>query len=178
MAVKFEETIRKNAIKNIAENILIAARTAPKGKGIDNTVMAIVEKEDIKKLIGKMNEIGEKYEYSIFIRDAKNILDCEILLLFGTKIKSIGLKKCGMCGFKNCQEKDKHPHIPCVFNTGDLGITIGSAVSTAMNYKVDNRIMFTVGQAALELKLMGNDVKIAYGLPLSVSAKNIFFDRS
>ncbi|MDD5571066.1 MAG: DUF2148 domain-containing protein [Bacteroidales bacterium] len=177
MAIKFEETIRTNALKNIAGNILIAARTAPKGRGIDNTVMAIVEKEDIKRLADKMIEIGTKCEHPIFTRDAKNISDCEILLLFGTKIKSTGLKKCGMCGFKNCDEKDKHPDNPCVFNTGDLGIAIGSAVSTAMNYKVDNRIMYTVGQAAMELKLMGDGVKIAYGLPLSATAKNIFFDR-
>jgi uncharacterized ferredoxin-like protein len=82
-----------------------------------------------------------------------------------------------MCGFANCEEKNKYPEHPCVFNTGDLGIAIGSAVSVAMDSRVDNRIMYTVGQAILEMKFLGNDVKIAYGIPLSVSPKNPFFDR-
>ena len=82
-----------------------------------------------------------------------------------------------MCGFKNCDEKNKYPSHPCVFNTGDLGIAIGSAVSVAMNHRVDNRIMYTVGQAVIEMGLLGDYVKIVYGIPLSVSSKNPFFDR-
>ncbi len=46
-----------------------------------------------------------------------------------------------------------------------------------MDARVDNRIMYTVGQAVLEMGLLGEEVKIAYGIPLSVSAKNPFFDR-
>ena len=67
--------------------------------------------------------------------------------------------------------------IPCTFNTGDLGIAIGSAVSVAMDHRVDNRIMYTVGQAAMELRLLGDDVPVIYGIPLSISSKNPFFDR-
>jgi len=37
--------------------------------------------------------------------------------------------------------------------------------------------MYSVGQAALEMNLLGEDVRIAFGIPLSVSAKNPFFDR-
>ena len=79
--------------------------------------------------------------------------------------------------YKNCDEKNEHPNQPCAFNTGDLGIAIGSAVSVAMDNRVDNRIMYTVGQAAIEMGILGKDVKIIYGIPLSVSSKNPFFDR-
>ena len=66
----------------------------------------------------------------------------------------------------------------CAISIGDLGIAIGSAVSVAAAHHVDNRIMFTVGRAALNLKMFGDDeVKIAYGIPLSVSGKSPFFDR-
>jgi len=82
-----------------------------------------------------------------------------------------------MCGFKNCDEKNQYPNHPCAFNTGDLGIAIGSAVSVAMEHRVDNRIMYTVGQAALEMGILGPEVKIIYGIPLSASGKNPFFDR-
>jgi uncharacterized ferredoxin-like protein len=87
------------------------------------------------------------------------------------------VKYCGRCGFKDCDEKDKHPGFPCTFNSGDLGIAIDSAVSVAMDHRVDNRVMYTIGQAALEMKILGEEVKIAFGIPLSVSAKNPFFDR-
>lgn len=90
---------------------------------------------------------------------------------------SMDLSPCGMCGFQDCTEKDKHPDHPCVFNTGDLGIAIGSAVSVAMDHRVDNRIMYTVGQAVLEMGILGSEIKIAYGIPLSASGKNPFFDR-
>jgi len=82
-----------------------------------------------------------------------------------------------MCGYKDCAEKDKHPDIPCVFNTGDLGIAMGSAVSVAMDNRIDNRILYSAGQAILELELLGEDTRVAYGVPLSALSKNIFFDR-
>ncbi len=62
-------------------------------------------------------------------------------------------------------------------NTGDLGIAVGSAASVAMDERVDNRIMHSVGKAAVDLKLLGEDVKIAYGIPLYIGSKNVFFDR-
>ena len=65
----------------------------------------------------------------------------------------------------------------CAYNTGDLGIAIGSAVSIAMDHRVDNRIMYSAGKAAVDMKLLGEEVKVAFGVPLSVSAKNPFFDR-
>jgi len=83
-----------------------------------------------------------------------------------------------MCGFENCAAKTAYPDVPCVFNTGDLGIAIGSAVSVAMDARVDNRIMYTVGQAVRQMGLLGKDVKIIYAIPLSGTSKNPFFDRA
>ena len=178
MKLIYEENIRSNTIHNIAEKMMIAARTAPKARGIDNLVIALVEQEGIKEISDKVKEIaGRENVPAFFLRDANNILSAQCMILIGAKIKSIGLTPCNMCGFVNCEEKNKYPDHPCVFNTGDLGIAIGSTVSTAMDSRVDNRIMYTVGQAVLEMKLLGNDVKIAYGIPLSVSPKNPFFDR-
>lgn len=42
---------------------------------------------------------------------------------------------------------------------------------------IDNRIMFTAGKAALELGCFPGTVKVAYGIPLSATGKNPFFDR-
>ncbi|MEM2320043.1 MAG: ferredoxin domain-containing protein, partial [Candidatus Bathyarchaeia archaeon] len=57
----------------------------------------------------------------------------------------------------------------------DLGIAIGSAVKTASILNVDNRVMFTVGRAAQNLKLIDGDV--VFGIPISIRGSNIFFDR-
>ena len=177
MQIVPEEKIRQDTIRDIAQKMLIAARTAPKGRGSDNIVLALVEGETIKKIAKKLKEMGERYGVDAFVRNAENILAAPIMILLGTSIKPLGLKKCGMCGFSGCEEKSKHPAIPCVFNTGDLGIAIGSAVSVAMDNRVDNRIMYTVGQAVLEMGLFDKAVTVVYGIPLSATAKNPFFDR-
>lgn len=175
--IQKEEELRHETVKEVARKMLLAARTAPKGRGKDNTVLMMVEGDDIKKISAKLKAMGKELDISSFIRDADNILSAQVMLLFGTSIETMGLKKCGMCGFPNCSEKDKHKEIPCSYNTGDLGIAIGSAVSVAMDNRVDNRIMYTVGQAVIEMGLLGEDVKVVYAVPLSATSKNPFFDR-
>jgi len=179
MKITLEEDIRKKALLDVAERMLIAARTAPKARGIDNLVISLVDdRQTIEAIASKMKDMvraGIAQEY--FVRDAGNILSAEALVFIGTKIKSTGLKYCGLCGFKNCDEKNEHPEHPCVFNTGDLGIAIGSAVSVAMEARADNRIMYSAGIAVRDMKLLGEDVRIVYCIPLSSTGKNPFFDR-
>ena len=170
--------MRREALMNVARQMVLAARTAPKAKGLNTLEMAIVADNKLNLLNRTMKEIGEKQENDIFLRDAHNVMSsAEIVVLIGTRIQSLGLKFCGICGFGNCAEKNKYPNVPCTFNSTDLGIAVGSAVSVAMDLRVDNRIMYTIGMAALQLELLGKDVKIIYGIPLSASSKNPFFDR-
>jgi len=179
MKLVYEEELRKDTVLEVAHKMMIAARTAPKGRGIDNIVIALVQPDEIKNISDKIKEMAEQETLpKFFLRDAENILSASAMLLLGTKIKPLELKPCGMCGYEDCNEKNKHPNRPCVFNTGDLGIAIGSAVSVAMNSRVDNRIMYTVGQAVIRMGILGKDVKIVYGIPLSVGPKNPFFDQS
>jgi len=63
----------------------------------------------------------------------------------------------------------------CIFEALDLGIALGSAVKVASQMNVDNRLMYIIGAAAKELELLDADVII--GIPLSVTGKNIYFDR-
>ncbi|MEZ7891202.1 MAG: DUF2148 domain-containing protein [Candidatus Wallbacteria bacterium] len=177
MSVLNENTAKLNALKNIAEKMVLAAITAPKGCGKSNMSAFIADKGTIIEISHKLKELGQKFEHPGFLRDAENILAADYMVLLGSRIAALGLKKCGLCGFADCGEKSKYPLTPCVFNTGDLGIAIGSAVSVAMDNRVDNRIMYTVGQAVLEMNIFDSDTKIIYGIPLSASPKNPFFDR-
>jgi uncharacterized ferredoxin-like protein len=162
----------------VAKKMLIAARTAPKGKGADNLEMAILTENDIRLLALEMRKIGEQKEYDIFVRDADNILSsADAIVLIGSRIKTLGLKVCSLCGFADCATKEKYPLVPCVYNIGDLGIAVGSAVAVAADCRVDNRIMHTAGIAALNLEIFNRSVKLIWGIPLSASSKNPFFDR-
>ncbi len=178
MALIKEVEIKRQALIEIAKKMIVAARTAPKARGIDNIEMAMLTDNHLKTLAKKMKEIGNKEDNHIFLRDAENVREsAEVVVLIGTRFKSVGLKLCGFCGFESCEKKDEHPEIPCAFNTGDLGIAIGSAISTAADYRVDNRIMYTIGYAAKEMGILNKDVKIIYGIPMSATSKNPFFDR-
>jgi len=64
----------------------------------------------------------------------------------------------------------------CMFRIIDLSIAAGSAVKTAMDHNVDNRIMQKIGVAALKLGLL-NPCNLILGIPLAATGKNIFFDR-
>lgn len=173
-----EKESRSRALLDVADKMLVAARTAPKTRGRETLSMKIIVSDADKELIAdKMREIGTRTGAHYFKRDAKNLMDSEVIVLFGSSIQTMQLPNCGLCGYEDCSEKEKHPDVPCAYNPLDLGIAIGSAVSIAMDNRVDNRVMYTIGMAILELKLLGNEVKLAFGIPLSATSKNIFFDR-
>ncbi|MBF8984682.1 ferredoxin [Lutibacter sp. B2] len=167
---------QRKGIKTIAELMVIAARTAPKANAVDNLEIIIVEGNEKDKLAEEMRRIGDENGIDFIKRDGGNVDLAQVVVLFGTKIDPIDCPNCGFCGYKNCSENRIHGGI-CAFNTGDLGIAIGSAVSVAANHRCDNRVMFSVGKAALNLGYFDHDVRIAYGVPLSVSGKSPFYDR-
>ena len=87
-----------------------------------------------------------------------------------------GLQDCGYCGFKDCGQCTKAGG-HCALKLADLGIALGSAVSIAADYRIDNRIAYSLGKAAISLGLFPERVTNAYVVPLSISGKNVFFDR-
>lgn len=173
--IKKSNQIENKALDYLTALMLAVARTAPKARGMDNLVTMVISGKDLKPLINKMLQLGKITDRQAFSRNAGALKESDMAILFGTRLKPMALD-CGMCGFKACQEcMDRKAR--CMYNSLDLGIAIGSAVSLAGRFHIDNRIMYTMGLAALELGIMGKDVKIAMGIPLSISGKNIFFDR-
>ena len=92
----------------------------------------------------------------------------------------VGLN-CGACGVKNClhinsgEQGGEFLGPQCLYRVLDMGIALGSAVKTAMNLNVDNRIMYRIGTVARKLELI--DADFVMGIPLSVTGKNMYFDR-
>ncbi len=165
-----------HSLIDLAQQLCIAARTAPKSRGRDLLVTGIISGADKTRLADTMREIAQRDGVAFFARDAENIDDSPVVVLIGSLKQPIGLPHCGFCGFEGCQQLEESGGV-CAFNSGDLGIALGSAVARAADLRLDNRIMYSVGKAVVELKLLGAEVAIAYGIPLSASGKNIFFDR-
>jgi uncharacterized ferredoxin-like protein len=171
-----DKEIESEAVMSVAQMMCAAARTAPKAIGVDNLSILLVNGKDIARLATKMEEIGDRGDkYSFYKLNAKSTNMSDAVVLIGTYIKSLGLN-CGFCGYETCAELNE-TNSPCSYNTGDLGIAIGSAVALAARHHIDNRIMLSLGYAAMELGFFDSEVKIAYGIPLSVTSKNIFFGK-
>ncbi|MDR0782410.1 MAG: DUF2148 domain-containing protein [Propionibacteriaceae bacterium] len=168
----------EKAVLDLAYAMCVAARTAPKTRGRDHLETAILTGEDKDRVVAEMRRLGEVFGESAqsFIRDAVNVEACPVVVLIGAKYLTRGLEdRCGLCRFENCAACAK-AGAACVYTSMDLGIALGSAVALAADQRVDNRIMFSIGQAAASLGLLG-DFKMIMGIPLSATGKSPFFDR-
>ena len=170
----------QKAIKDIANLMGVAARTAPKSAGEDFVVVKAIYGEGIDRLADEMIHYGEEMGKKNFDRDGNNVKDSLAVLLIGLKdAQSLGLN-CGACGYDQCSDRITHKGSEfdgpqCAFRLLDMGIAIGSAVKTAGMMNVDNRIMYRAGVVAKKIGLI--DADFVMGIPLSVTGKSIFFDR-
>ena len=168
--------LEQTAAQQVAALMAAAARTSPKTRGIDNIRTAAIDDEPtIQKLIAKMREIAAKENRPSLARDAGNIERSPALVVIGVEANTAGLN-CGYCGQPSCDALEQAGGV-CTFNSLDLGIATASAAEVAGRHHIDNRVMFSIGRASLDLGLLGPKVKQALGIPLSVTGKSPFFDR-
>ncbi len=175
--------LEREGVLKVAELMAISARTAPKAKGVDAIETLVVYGEELEKIASEMDKLAQATGLTVFKRDADCVRRSLAMVLIGVKGSEPRGINCGACGYSSCEEfsmakkvegKDfKGPN--CMYAVVDLGIAIGSAVKTASEMNVDNRIMRTAGTAARKLGLLNAD--IVFGIPLSATGKNIYFDR-
>ena len=182
MRISGPEEEAKTVIE-IARLMILSARTAPKGRGIDDLETMILTGNDKDAIAEEMHKMAEKFGEH-WTRDAKNVEQSPALVLIGLKEKtSMGLN-CGACGYETCTQMHKEGRKEgkffagptCLFKSLDMGIALGSAVKTAQAHNVDNRIFARAGAAAYRLKIMP-DTTMIMGIPLSATGKSVFFDR-
>jgi uncharacterized ferredoxin-like protein len=145
----------KEAALQVAKLMLVAVRTAPKARGLDTIVAAILSGEDKNRLADEMEWAGKEKNLPTRVRDAGNVRNSELVILVGVRYEE-GLSK--------------------ELKLVDLGIALGSAAKVAGSLNVDNRIMRSIGEVAENMKLLQADYVV--GIAISVSGKNLFFDRS
>lgn len=174
--MKRSKISEEGAALTVAGLMAASARTAPKTRGIDNILVLAVDDEKTKAALAKkMKEISARKNRPSFGRDAVSIAGSPAIIIIGVRSNPAGLN-CGYCGYGTCDGLKKTAGI-CAYNSVDLGIAADSAAATAGRFHIDNRIMYSVGKAALELGLFDKGVDQALGIPLSVTGKNPFFDR-
>lgn len=169
-----ERNIRHELVLSAAKQMMAAARTAPKGKGVDIIEIGIATGEDITRLSEATRQMGEELGFKFMLRDSENILSADAILLIGTGDHCQGLN-CMRCGFARCE--DRPDTVPCAINTIDVGIAVGSACAMAADLRMDTRVMHSVGMAAMRLGLPVAGAKNVLAIPISCASKNPFFDR-
>jgi len=145
------EDSESEALLNVAKLMVVAARTAPKAQGEDKIKAAILTGKEKDELANVMGQIGK-------IRDSRNVRDAGAVVLLGVEFGS-----------------PAEDWINFKAKLIDLGIAIGSAVKLASDLNVDNRIMHSIGSAAVKMGYLEADE--IQGIPLAIKGKNIFFDR-
>lgn len=168
-----ERDVRHEHVIECAKQMMTAARTAPKAKGVDIIEVMMITDDDIVALSNALHQIGENMGRGGLMRDADNILSADAVVLIGTREEAMALN-CAYCGSATCGERPEG--VPCAMNTIDIGIAVGSACATASDLRLDTRVMYSVGYAAGKLGWMPG-CKYIIGIPVSASSKNPFFDR-
>ncbi len=150
--------------------------TAPKAKGWDDVRILYVDGEDKAALTRFLRQHGQEREKPGLVRDAANVDKALAVVVLGAKPLFMNLD-CGMCGQETCKQAEL-ARVNCIYPIADLGIAIGSGVSGAAELGLDNRVMYSLGLAALKTGLFGDPgIRCALGIPFSVSSKSPFFDR-
>jgi len=194
------ENIEHEGIEIAVKLMAVAARTAPKTGGLDFIKIRVLTNEEKAQVAYKMEELAEIKKNILgrkdptrgeagridWISDAKAVTNSDVLILIGIQGKKVQNFNCGGCGFSTCAEMAKtkplsveekdFPGPFCIFRVMDLSIAVCSAAKIAMDLNVDNRMMQKIGIASLKLGFL-KPCDLIIGLPLSVSGKNIYFDR-
>ena len=192
-----QHEIFMEALRHVARLCAVAAMTAPKSggqlflKGAKPFIETVIieDKEIFKRLAEWQRERGTRLKAPIWFRDAETTEKIDLVLFIGLVKWYPPVYDCGACGYATCAEflrarehqksqgsEDwEFPGPICQLRAVDLGIAVGSAAKTASMNNVDARCQTRIAAAARHLKIIEADLAVA--LSMSVSHKNIFFDR-
>ena len=177
MAVYSHEEIKRSAVFQVAADMANAARTAPKARGVDRLMICVADGDVLGLLADRMAQMhAEGRAAAHFVRDGDNLRQSLACVLIGTEATPMPWG-CDTCGMSTCLNRQKGDvGALCAYATHDLGLAVGSAVSLAADRRIDNRVMFSIGMAAIELGMLPG-ARMAMGIPLSVSGKSPYYDR-
>ena len=114
-----ERESRHEHVLHVARQMMTAARTAPKGKGVDIIEIAMVTDGDINILSEMMVKMVAEHGMKFFLRDAENILNAECVLLIGTHEQAQGFE---LWSLWICHCVSRKEGVPCALNSVDVAL--------------------------------------------------------
>ena len=103
--IKYMNQSEHDAVMQVADLMITAAKTAPKASGKDTVTGVILTGEDKDRLSEAMREIGKAEEKDFMIRDAANVDNSICVVIIGCKDTPFGMDPCGMCGYKKIRRQ-------------------------------------------------------------------------
>src|ERR1043165_3036964 len=192
-----QREILMDAVRTVAKLCAAAAMTAPKSggqlflKGAHPFIETVIveDKATLKRLAHWLRERGQKLREPIWFRDADSAEKTDMVLFIGLAQWYPPQYDCGACGYPTCAEFSKaaptyrepgtedweFPGPICQIRCIDLGIAVGSAAKIASMNNIDTRCQTRIAAAARHLGVIQADLAVA--LSMSVSHKNVFFDK-
>lgn len=186
-----------SALRNVAQLCAVAAMTAPKSggslflKGSKPFIETVIleDRDTLKRLAEWQRARGTKLKEPLWFRDADTTEKLDLVLFIGLAKWYPPLYDCGACGYATCAEflraapnyhaegsDDWEFSGPiCQLRAVDLGIAVGSAAKVASLNNIDTRCQTRLAAAARHLGVIEADLAVA--LSMSISHKNIFFDK-
>lgn len=186
-----------DALRQVAKLCAVSAMTAPKSggqlflKGAKPFIETVIveDSETIGRLAEWLRERGKRHKDPIWFRDADTAEKLDLVLFIGLAKWYPPVYDCGACGYATCAEflgaaKKHRANVDedwefagpiCQLRCVDLGIAVGSAAKTASLNNIDARCQTRIAAAARHLGLIEADLAVA--LSMSVTHKNIFFDK-
>ncbi len=193
-----QHEIFMEALHQVAQLCAVAAMTAPKSggqlflKGSKPFIETVIieDRPTLDRLAGWLRERGKKVNNPLWERDADTTEKLDLVLFIGLAKWYPPVYDCGACGYATCAEflrarehaqpegmEDwEFPGPICQLRCIDLGVAVGSAAKVASLNNIDTRCQTRIAAAARHLGVIQADLAVA--LSMSVSHKNIFFDRA
>ena len=192
-----QQELLMDGLRNVAKLCAVAAMTAPKSGGqlflkgskpFIETV-SVEDRETLHLLAEWLRARGTKLKQPIWFRDAETAEKLDLVLFIGLASWYPPVYDCGACGYATCDEflraapayraedsdEWEFPGPICQLRCVDLGIAVGSAAKVASMNNVDSRCQTRIAAAARHLGFIQSDLAVA--LSMSVTHKNIFFDK-
>jgi uncharacterized ferredoxin-like protein len=190
-SIKQYEADRKEAAKVAASLILASGTTSPRVGGVGECTIHVLNDEcDIEDLCQKMEEMAEiKKSWEFFKRDAAMLRDADAVLIT-TSLRSLTDPadiNCNMCGKLVCEylkEEEKLPPDPdvafrgplCTFRANNIAYAVDGMVSQARNLGIDYGVYWSVGAAAMRMKILPRATGFALAVAISITEKSPFRD--
>ncbi len=178
-------------VLEVAKNIALAVHKAPQITGKTEIEVEIIWGEDLEPIIEVMGPIAQVMQYVRWdyetLKNTYERGENPVVVAIGAKTTRSNLAwDCGACGFGTCREFNAYAKETrgggqlggpcCNWKTLDFSMACDWACASAWQYRIDNRIMGSVGFGLTALGFLP-DMDVKLGLALGPPRDLVYYSR-